>query len=190
MKRSYRPRRGFSIPELLLALTISGTLLLATMMALSASFRAFQKTTRTVSSGVSGRVVVERIQTLIRTGIDFGPLPSNPLETTVDSDRLEINLGENDWVTLRWDEAEQSLRWEQDGDSWPLLEGVTQRPAGSEDPVPPFTLQFREGRWLNRAVINLVVADETGAPLAIEGPSAAETRLIGSAMPRISAWRP
>ena len=138
---------------------------------------------------MTGRVVMERIQTLIRTGTDFGPLPGDPLQQTIESDRLDINLGENDWVTLRWDPTEESLRWERAGESWPLLEGVTQQLAGTGESIPPFTLQFVDGRWLSRAVINLVVADDIGETLMIERPAPLPTRLIGSAMPRISAWR-
>jgi len=180
---------GFSVPELLVALLISATLLLATMMALSASFHAFQSTTRTASTGLSGRVVIERLQTLIRTGVDFGPLPANPLDTTVSSDSIDINLGNGDWVTLRWDEASGALLWEADGDSWPLLEGVTQLPQGESSPISPFTLEFRDGRWLHRAVIDLVVEHDVSHDLQLEGDRNDQMRLIGSAIPRIVAWK-
>ncbi|MDG2424036.1 MAG: prepilin-type N-terminal cleavage/methylation domain-containing protein [Phycisphaerales bacterium] len=183
-----RRRSGFSIPELLIALAISATLLLATMMALGVSFRAFQSTTRTVSTGVTGRIVIERLQTLIRTGVDFGPLPGSPLDSIVDSDILTINMGDGDWVTLRWDQPTETIYWEENGDSWPLLEGVTQLPAGENSTISPFTLEFKEGRWLNRAVIDLVVEHDDAQDIAIEGTRSDQFRLIGSAMPRVAAW--
>lgn len=181
--------RGFSIPELLIAMTISTVLLLATMMALSASFRAFQKTTRAASTGVSSRVVLERIQTLIRTGVDFGPLPADPLTTTISSDSLEISIGDGSWITLEWDASSQTLFWQDGGGSWPLLQGVSQLVAEGEEPVSPFTLEFREGRWLERAVIDLVVEEDEQQQLQIEGDRNEPVRLIGSAMPRVMAWR-
>jgi prepilin-type N-terminal cleavage/methylation domain-containing protein len=184
-----RTRRGFSIPELLIALIISATLLLATMMALSASFQAFQSTTRTVSTAVSGRVVIERLQTMIRTGVDFGPLPSDPLDTIVTSNTIEIDVGAGHWITLRWDQPSNTLFWDDDGDSWPLLEGVTQIPDGATTPIPPFTLQFEDGRWLTRAVIDLVVEHDPSHDLTIEGNRNDLMRLLGSAMPRVAAWR-
>jgi len=182
-------QRGFSIPELLIAMTISAVLLLATMMALSASFSAFQKTTRTASTAVSSRVVLERIQTLIRTGIDFGPLPADPLTATISSDSLEISTGEGSWITLEWDASTQTLYWNQGEGSWPLLEGVTQVVAEGEDPITPFTLEFRDGRWLERAVIDLVVEDDETQRLQLDLDQSEPIRLIGSAMPRVMAWQ-
>ncbi len=190
MSKNTRLRhRGFSIPELLIAMSISAVLLMATMMALSASFSAFQKTTRTASTAVSGRVVLERIQTLIRTGIDFGPLPADPLTRTITSDSLEISIGDGSWVTLEWDAATQSLYWNQDGGSWPLIEGVTQVVGEGEDPVSPFTLEYRDGRWLERAVIDLVVEDDQAQRLQLDVDQNDPLRLIGSAMPRVMAWQ-
>tara|TARA_B100002051_G_C16702211_1_gene621660 strand:- start:265 stop:840 length:576 start_codon:yes stop_codon:yes gene_type:complete len=183
-----RQRAGFSIPELLIALTISVTLLLATMFALSVSFTAFQSTTRSVSTGVTGRILVERLQTLIRTGVDFGPLPGSPLDSIVSSDTISIDMGNGQWVTLRWDEPTEALYWEQNGDSWPLLEGVTQLPTGETTPIAPFTMEFKDGRWLNRAVIDLVVEHDDAQDMTIEGDRNDQFRLIGSAMPRVTAW--
>ena len=105
MKRTRRRRTGFSVPELMIALLISAMLLLATMIALGASFHAFQSTTRTVSTTVSGRIIIERIQAMVRSGTDFGPLPASPLDSVVASNAIEIDMGDNHWITLRWDES-------------------------------------------------------------------------------------
>lgn len=182
-------RSAFSIPELLIALAISATLLLATMMALGVSFQAFQSTTRAVSTGVTGRIVIERLQAMIRTGSDFGPLPGSPLDSIVPSDSISIDMGDGDWVTLRWDQLTETLLWEADGESWPLLEGVTQLPAGEINTIPPFTLEFKDGRWLHRAVIDLVVEHDDAQDIAIEGDRNDQFRLIGSAMPRVALWQ-
>lgn len=182
-------RSAFSVPELVIALAISATLLLATMMALGVSFKAFQSTTRTVSTGVTGRIVIERLQAMIRTGVDFGPLPGSPLDTIVASDSIQIDMGDGEWITLRWDEATETLLWEDDGESWPLLEGVTQLPVGEVNPISPFTLEFKDGRWLNRAVIDLVVEHDDAQDISVEGDSNDQFRLIGSAMPRMASWQ-
>jgi len=183
-----RGRHAFSIVELIVALAITATLLLATMMALDASFQAYRGTTRTASTGMSGRVIIERLQTMVRTGVDFGPLPANPLTETVASNTLSIDSGGGSWVTLRWDPETDSLLWEADGESWILLEGVTQIPAGEEDPVSPFTMVFKDGRWLQRAVIDLVVVPPDSQQLMLEGTGQEQIRLVGSAMPRVASW--
>lgn len=181
-------RAGFSVPELLIALVISSLLLLATMMALSASFYAFQSTTRTVSTTVSGRIIIERLQAMIRSGTDFGPLPSSPLDSIVSSDSIEINMGDDHWITLRWDEPMNALMWEDGPDSWPLLEGVTQILPGSTTTVPPFTLEFKDGRWLHRAFIDLIVEHDEAQDIQIEDVEMPPLRLVGSAMPRQASW--
>ena len=188
MRRRTTKRRAFSVPELLIALVISAMLLLATMMALSASFHAFQTTTRSVSTTVSGRIIIERLQSMVRSGIDFGPLPASPLDSMVSSNSIDINMGDGEWVTLRWDESASALMWEDGAESWPLLEGVTQLPSGSSSPVAPFTLEFRDGRWLHRAFIDLVVEHDQAQDILVEDDDVEPLRLIGSAMPRLAAW--
>ena len=71
-------RGGFSLVEVLIALAITSTLLTATLVALDASFRAYQSTTEEVSSNSIGRLVMHRLLTMIRTGTDFGPYPDDP----------------------------------------------------------------------------------------------------------------
>ena len=188
MKRTVLQRRAFSVPELLIALLISAMLLLATMMALSASFHAFQTTTRTVSTSVSGRIIIERLQSMVRSGVDFGPLPTSPLDSVVSSNSIDINMGDDHWISLRWDEPTNALMWEDGPDSWPLLEGVTQLPPGSSSAVAPFTLEFKDGRWLHRAFIDLVVEHDQAQDIQMEEDDMAPLRLIGSAMPRLAAW--
>jgi len=56
---------------MLIALTISVVLLTATMMALRASFEMYRRSAERVSANVSGRLVIERAQMMIRGGVDF-----------------------------------------------------------------------------------------------------------------------
>ena len=81
IRRRLIARRGFNLVELLIALAISAALLTATMVALNASFTAYQMTTEVASTHTIGRLTIERMQALIRTGTDFGPFPVNPRHT-------------------------------------------------------------------------------------------------------------
>jgi prepilin-type N-terminal cleavage/methylation domain-containing protein len=74
------PRRAFSIVEVLIALTISATLLTATLAALDTSFKAYQVTTESASTNVIARMVVHRIGTMVRNGEEFGPFPTDVLD--------------------------------------------------------------------------------------------------------------
>jgi prepilin-type N-terminal cleavage/methylation domain-containing protein len=81
MKTSSR-MRGFSIVELLVALTISSTLMAATLVALDAMFKRYTVISDTASSHVVARVVMHRILTMVRTGTEFGPYPTDVLDAS------------------------------------------------------------------------------------------------------------
>ena len=66
---------------------------------------------------------------------------------------------------------------------------MTQVVGEGEDPVSPFTLEYRDGRWLERAVIDLVVEDDQAQRLQLDVDQNDPLRLIGSAMPRVMAWQ-
>lgn len=84
-RRSARkgPRRAFSIIEMLVALTISGTLLTATLVALDVMFKRYTVISDSASSHVVARVVMQRIMGMIRTGHDFGPVPADVFNTAL-----------------------------------------------------------------------------------------------------------
>ncbi len=85
-----RRRRGFNLVELLIALAITAALLAATMVALDASFTAYQSTTEWASTHTIGRLTMHRMQALIRTGVTFGPVPINPNDSLVQENYIEI----------------------------------------------------------------------------------------------------
>jgi len=68
IQRRPRRRRGFNLIEMLIALAITAALLSATMVALDASFMAYQTTTEVASTHTISRLVMLRLMTLIRTG--------------------------------------------------------------------------------------------------------------------------
>lgn len=76
-----KARRGFSMVELLIALTISATLLTATMVALDVMFKRYSAISDSAGSHVVARTVMHRMLSMIRTGKDFGPFPADVLDS-------------------------------------------------------------------------------------------------------------
>ncbi len=173
--------------ELLIALTLASMLLTAVMVSLDVSFRAYRASAEEVSTNVQGRIIVERLQALIRAGADFTPLPASPLEDALTSARLDIEMPEGDWVTVQWNPISKELLWTDAAGSWPLMEGVTQETSSGEV-LMPFRLEFHDGRWLVNATVDLIVDPQLTESLDLEGDQARPLRFTGSARPRVAAW--
>ncbi|MCH2135986.1 MAG: type II secretion system GspH family protein [Phycisphaerales bacterium] len=182
-----RRTRGFSLIELLISLVLAALLMIAVMVALDMGFRAYRASAEQVSAGVQGRIIIERLQAMVRGGVDFGPLPSSPSETSIESDCLAIQMPEGDWVTLAWDATTSELTWTGTDGTHALLEGVTQA-LDSGGTLQPFRLDFHDGRWLMNATMDLVVEPELVTGLDLEGDQTPPLRFTGSARPRIAAW--
>lgn len=85
--------RGFSLIEMLIALTISATLLSASLVALDAMFKRYTAISDAASTHVVSRVVMHRILSMIRTGSEFGPYPADVLDVSQnphDYDRIQF----------------------------------------------------------------------------------------------------
>ncbi len=192
--RSRRPRRrGFNLIEMLIALGITATLMAATMVALDASFMAYQTTTEVASTHTIARLTMLRMLTLIRTGQQFGPFPVNPQDTFVESDSIEFLTMNGDLIELRYDVNDEALYVVLDPGGPNevhrlLLGGVKPQFDGGGDRILPFTLEYELGRKLFRATIDLMIVPDDNASLDIEGDNTDPIRLVASAMPRISAW--
>jgi prepilin-type N-terminal cleavage/methylation domain-containing protein len=76
-----KTRRGFSLVEMLLALTISATLLTAALASLNSTFIQYKVVTESASTHVVTRMVMHRMLSMIRTGRDFGPFPDDVLDS-------------------------------------------------------------------------------------------------------------
>jgi prepilin-type N-terminal cleavage/methylation domain-containing protein len=90
-----RSRGGFSLVEVLVSLVILGTLMAATITALDTSFKAYKTTTESASTNVVARMVVSRMSSMVRTGTDFGPFPTDVLDVTqnpINSTFMEFRL--------------------------------------------------------------------------------------------------
>lgn len=195
-KRLAYVRRGFNLVELLIALGITAALLTATLVALNASFRAYQATTEVSSTHTIARLTVNRMTMMIRVGEDFGPFPTNPLETTVTSDFIEFATPDGDIMTLEFDEAQEALLVSVtdpatgEEDTYTLLEGVLRQFDSDGDPIAPFTMQYEKGRNLYRATIDLLIRPDDNMSLSIEGNNDNQLiHLVSSAMPRSAAFR-
>ena len=189
-KRARRAvRRGFSLIELLVALAITAALMVATLTALDASFTAYQTTTETASTHAIGRLTVDRIQAMIRTGQGFGPLPSLPSQTTLESNYIDIVTPAGEQITIEWQPSTESLYVIVNGDEHLLMEGViAQSHPVTGESVSPFTLEFAAGRQLYRATIDLLIIPDDNMNVVLDGDSQETLHLIASSMPRSLAY--
>lgn len=199
-------RRGFNLVELLIALAITAALLSAVMVALNASFVAYQTTTEVASTHTISRLIMNRMLTMIRTGSEFGPYPVNPLESIVTSDFIQFQTSGGAVVTLEWKEDADPLNGYpqgealyatvDDGGGSPstnlLLEGVKPQyvevSAGVTERVRPFTMQYEKGRHLYRATIDLMVVPDDNMSVMLDGNNTETIRLVASAMPRLETY--
>ncbi len=177
-------RRGFNLIELLIALAITAALLSATMMALRASFMAYQSTTEVASTHTISRLVMGRMLALLRTGQDFGPLPPSPLDSIVDSNFIEFFTDNGQLVTLDWVDADDTLYVVLTDENnvetpYPLLEGVTSC---------NFTLEYELGYKLHRATIDITIVPDDNMSVTLDGDNQQVIRLVASAMPRMIAY--
>ncbi|MEY3142288.1 MAG: hypothetical protein RLY21_781 [Planctomycetota bacterium] len=182
-------RRALTLIELLIALAITATLLAAMLMALQVGFHGYQASVAQSSTHMTGRIVVQRILTLVRTGAAFGPLPDDPRDRFVQGDSLVITLASGETVSLRLDRAQETLFIRAGaGDERTLLSGV-RGPVDDEGAARgAFTLEFEKGTSLVRASFDLTVAGDPESQLAIEGDEVAPLRLVGTGSPRRSPW--
>ncbi len=177
-------RRGFNLVEMLIALAITAALLSATMMALHASFNAYQSTTEVASTHTISRLVMNRMLTLLRTGQDFGPAPIDPMDPTVVSNYIEFFTVNGQLITLDWVAPDQTLYVVLTDEfnvetTYPLLEGVT---------ACSFTLDYELGYELHRATIDMTIVPDDNMSVTLDGQNERVIRLVASAMPRMIAY--
>lgn len=199
-KRSKMTRRhhGFSMVEVLISLTISATLLTATLAALNASFGAYKVTTEGASTNVVARIVMQRLTAMIRTGDSFGPYPVNPVLTP----ELESNWIE--FVSYRdpSTSTERVTRLERrDGpvgsglyELWYIVTTYVNGAWDSEDEAPllvnlndvVFTMNYDVGPRLKRVTVDLIIQPDDLEDIAVGSHLEAPTiRLVASAAPRM-----
>ncbi len=194
-----RTRCGFSMVEVLIALTISATLLTATMAALDGSFKSYTVTTEGASTNVVARIVMQRLTAMIRTGDEFGPYPVNPITTpTLESDWIEF-VSFRDPVS----NTERITRLERrEGDPetgpfelWYIVTTYINGSYDSEIQAPllvnlndvVFTMNYDVGPRLKRVTVDLIIQPDDLQDVALGSALEAPViRLVASAAPRLN----
>jgi len=194
-----RTRRGFSMIEVLISLTISATLLTATLAALDSSFKGYKVTTEGASTNVVARIVMQRLTAMIRTGDSFGPYPINPITTP----QIESNWIE--FVSFRdpangIERVTRLERRDSEGangpyELWYIATTYENGSFISEDEAPllvalnkvHFDMEYDVGPKLKRVTIDLIIRPDDLQDLAIgSGLEAPTIRLVASAAPRMN----
>lgn len=198
--RARPARRAFSLIELLIALSITATLLAATLGALDASFKSYKNTTETASTHVVARIVMYRLMSMIRTGREFGPYPVDPLDAAqnpVVSDAIEFVAMEDEATEFRrvvrvekrtatdasrgpselwYIETDYTAGAQSAQRSAPLLSNVTDA---------RFTMEYDVGPRLLRATVDITVAPNDVQDARMFGDLEAPTvRFVSTACPR------
>lgn len=203
-------RRGFSMIEMLIAITISATLLTATLTALNSSFIQYKVVTESASTHVVSRIVMHRILSMVRTGSEFGPFPvdvldqsQNPLTTDwIEFVSARDAQGGIDRITrIEHRDAPIGAPADEAGSLWyvlldPALVDPDDPTAGvlEEHELLPgveavsFTLEYGIGPTLRHATVDMTIRPNDSQDMttgAVSASAEAQTiRLIASAAPR------
>lgn len=191
--------RGFSIAEMLIALTITATLLTATLTALDTSYRSYKVTTEGASTNVVSRLVMQRMMTMIRTGTEFGPYPDDVYDTTtnpVTSTSIEFMTrddGAGNRQVVRIERRDPTTAERGPFELWyvqtDFVNDVEQTPI--ERPMLTgvadlrFTLEYDVGPRLRRATVDITVRANDYQDAAFHADLEAPTiRLVSTVNPR------
>ncbi|MEO1008842.1 MAG: prepilin-type N-terminal cleavage/methylation domain-containing protein [Planctomycetota bacterium] len=198
--RARRGRRGFSLIEMMVALSISAALLTASLTALDTAFKSYQETSETASTHVVTRIVVHRILTMVRTGEEFAPYPLDVLDAAQNplfSNSIEFVSAEDEATNFRQvtriaaeadpeaTDGTQRLMLNVDEFTDGVLTSSETRPLlrGIRDAT--FTLEYDPGPRLRRATVDITVEPndlgDTGMTAQWDAPT---LRLVASTSPR------
>ncbi len=200
--RDARRRGGFSMVEMLIALTISSVLLTACLVALDSMFKFYETTSESASTHVVSRLVMNRVMSMIRQGEEFGPYPLGVVTPTkIESDYLEFvslddtTTGQRQVMRLekaadvnnpgnfllqykRWDYVNGTLTG---SFTYPLIRNIKDA---------KFTLEYDIGPRLMRATVDLAIRPDSGATNRTGLTDDLDTtvlRLIRSGSPGVTA---
>ncbi len=193
-------RRAFSLIEMLVALTITATLLTASLAALDASFKAYKHTTDEVSTHVVSRIVMGRLTAMIRTGDEFGPFPLdvlNPAENPLDSTFIEFTAFNDASTGLRRvvrverrdatsaDRGPYELWYHQEDFLNNVQQSTSESPLITNVQSVNFRLEYDVGPRLTRATIDMIVepGDDQAGQVHTDLESS-KLRLVASVVPR------
>jgi len=202
-----RRSRGFSLIEMMIALTISSLLLVASLSALDALFKSYQATSESASTHVVSRMVMHRILAMVRNGTEFAPYPEDVLDSgqnpLVEQEAIEFVTFENPAtgvVEISRLERRASADYTTGGTSYELrgpftlwLEvhtlqngvetGVQERPLLDGLEALTFTLEYDVGPRLRRATIDMMVRTDMDQIYEADGTSNTSIGMMDSAPP-------
>jgi len=198
--------RGFTLIEILIAMSITAVLALAVAVALGASLSAYSTSSETASMQTSGRLVMQKTMTMIRgASLHDAYDPADPALTLVSPNAsnhplqtvgIEMQLPGGDTVRIWW--AANNAYGDADlGDLWyqqnsaaaqTLIERVRCQRGPTNQPYL-FTLASRTsdvGLLLARATMDLTLERDAETTTGLEEARAGvgALRVIGSTMPR------
>lgn len=190
-------RSGFSLIEVLISLTITSTLLTATMAALDASFKSYKITTEGASTNVVARIVMQRVTSMVRTGEEFGPYPVNPIATpSIESTWMEFVSYRDPATGIHRVTRLERRDGPNDGDPFELWYTVTTFTNGTFTSVAEaplivglnkvlFEMEYDVGPTLKRVTIDLIIQPDDVQDVAVGSKLETPTiRLVASASPR------
>lgn len=193
-------RRGFSMIEMLIALTITATLMTASLAALDSGFKSYKLTTEGASTQVVSRIVMHRMMSMIRNGTEFGPYPIDPLDIAqnpVKSTFIEFvsvdDAATGDRIVIRLERRDAEAGSANPYELWYIemkysndtLTSSTSRPLITNLRALNFTLEYDVGPRLQRATVDMTVQpdDADGARVTTDLDVPA-IRLVSSVSPR------
>lgn len=194
-------RRGFSMVEVLVALVISSLVMTAAITALDTSFKAYKVTTESASTNVVARMVVTRVASLVRTGTDFGPFPTdvldanlNPMQATFMEFRTFNDPATESSTVIRLERRDPDNNGEAPFELWYVETRIANGAVTLTDQRPlltglddlRFTLEYDVGPRLRKATMDMTVRpnDYQEASFAVQSIDTPTIRLVTSMAPR------
>ncbi len=202
MKHRSTNRGGFSLIEMLVALTISASLLTAALSALDTSFKSYKHITEGASTQVVSRISMHRIMAMIRTGTEFAPYPvdvldnaQNPLVSNFIEFKLPIAGSTTATRLIRIERRANGnvhngetlfdlyyIQSDYEGDH---LSAQEERPLLTNLLDLTFTLEYDVGPRLRRATVDMTVRPNEGGDATVYTTLEAPTiRFVSSVAPR------
>ena len=130
-------------------------LLAAVLVSLRASFMAYQLTTEQASTHTVARLVIHRVQALVRNGREFGPMPSDVRERFIASDEIQFLDDDDRVIEIRLDRVNSLLTFSVDnGTAFPFLGGVSGPTTEEGEAVGAFLLEYENAHFDARPSIS------------------------------------
>ena len=187
-------RRGMGMIELLIAMSISASLLTAVAVAVDASFRGYRTNQEQAILMQRSRVSLNFLCTSIRTTKLHAPLSSTPRlmfegGATVTDTGIEMFDLNNNLVKFEWDVPSKRLLVTVDGRTHVLAQGVENFSVRME-PMRSAVSVRTGGDYdlLRRATITLTVRTTAESSESMETSGTQTLTLSGSVMPRRNVW--